>query len=140
MKVEVIYILAILGYYAYKFFFKKGKDAEDSSSKTVLKKRKNVFEEFIEKVKEEAKHQTELNQPTPAKTNPRKKKKQYQPVNIPVPNESVFIYEEGQSSTHNYEETAKDVHIEPRKPKKFGKMNMTAKEALIAQIILEKKF
>lgn len=142
MKLEYIYILAIVGYYAYKFFFKKDKQDENVPEVTQPKKKsKNIFEEILQEI-EKASKQMEAPKPKPKTAAPIAKKREkikYQPISMPESKSSFSIYEEGQASTI-IEVPQQEVNTVPKKPKKFGKMNMSPKEALIAQIILEKKF
>ncbi|MCO5230519.1 MAG: hypothetical protein M9958_05105 [Chitinophagales bacterium] len=141
MKLEYIYILAIVGYYAYKFFFKKDKQDDVPEVTQPKKKSKNIFEEILAEI-EKASKQTEAPKPKPKAAVPTTKKKEkikYQPITMPESISSFSIYEEGQASTIT-EAPQQEAHTTIKKPKKFGKMNMSPKEALIAQIILEKKF
>lgn len=144
-----IYIVLIVGYYLYKAYAaNKKKQMENAEpfpkqSTTQHPSKKGFFDTILEEIEkaQEAQQQTPKPNPAPVVTAPKSKPiKTKKALAEPMIFEqtSFLIEEEGQRVTADSPIFSEEKKV--KKSKGFGGMNMSPKEALKAQIILERKF
>lgn len=167
---EYLYIFGIVGYYLYKFYSNNKKKERENletlpPTQNTTKKKKGFFDDFLEELEKQkqAPPTKTVQEPSnkknhePAKnreqkTEPRRenpvKKVQKKPAPLLVDDFSKPLnkYFEMPQNDLNDEISNTDIQSILEKPenhhhrKKFAGMNMSPKEALKAQIILEKKY
>lgn len=144
---EYLYILGIVGYYLYKAYSNSKKKQEknnlpDSEYNTPVppKKKKGLFDEILEEIEKAQREQTPKPVPVPEVKTVQKQQNKPAKKTVPqleIPRMAANL--EGERTTPDnffaMEETAK-----VKEDRNFAGMKMSPKEALKAQIILERKF
>ncbi len=141
---EYLYIAGIIGYYLYKAYSSNKKKQEnkmpDYGSQTPQKKKKGLFDEILEEIEKAQKAEQAPKPATVAETVQPKSNKKKKPVAIIPQWEApvMSIETEGQRVTADTPFFTEEPAV--KKSGRFAGMNMSPKEALKAQIILERKF
>lgn len=151
---EYLYIVGIIGYYLYKAYSGSKKKQEENNlpdsgyeTSSPPKKKKGLFDEILEEIERAQREQAP--KPTPAPQTvviPEVKKTAPKQQNKPFP-KSVPQWETPQMAAHLEGERTTSDNIfslegtgKIKRERGFARMKMSPKEALKAQIILERKF
>lgn len=149
---EYLSIIAVIAYYLYKAYSAAKKNEKTSEpvhevpspSPAPGKKKKGLFDEILEEIERAQQAQAPKPAPAPKPVPSAEKVKRKKPVEAidyyqPLESNMMSAETEGQRSTIESYSPVEAVPVKKEK-RRFAGMSMSPKEALKAQIILEKRF